>query len=264
MRLKPKTPRKVCLVGMGSDWSRCFTLGPSWELWGVNRLWRLFQSREEAERFTLWVEIHRPDIIATRTPDQLAWLELPHDFPIYVQDAGEGWPSAVTFPRQSIEEAFPRGDYHAGSFDWMMALALLLGATEITCCGVMLAHCEPRAARACLEYWIGLAEGRGVPVTMTEPTNIGKITAEVEVGGQYGFDHFNHYYPIGWMREQRQAEFRAAQATVDMHREWLEAARDLPAEFIGTSEDAERAANAVETGEAMRDAIEQHEREEED
>src|SRR6185295_10699110 len=80
------------------------------------------------------------------------------------------WPEGMLMNRRQFpyEELLrmPRGNYHCGTFDWLVAYAIYLGATEISIYGVglVLEPGEPISARACLEYWLGRAEGAGIKV----------------------------------------------------------------------------------------------------
>ena len=58
------------------------------------------------------------------------------------------------------------GRYHASSLDWMVAYALYRKVRTLVLCGIDLrpGNSEPIAARPCLEYWLGRAQGRGVAI----------------------------------------------------------------------------------------------------
>lgn len=70
------------------------------------------------------------------------------------------------FPYLSLTKMFARGAYHCGSFDWMIAFAISLGVERIDLHGIgmVLEPGEPISGRACLEYWCGIAEGRGIQI----------------------------------------------------------------------------------------------------
>lgn len=90
-----------------------------------------------------------------------AWRPIP----VYLPKPNKLVPKATVYPRKQVEALTPRGEYHAGSFDWLVALAILEGFTHIQITGVNFAlGGEPISARPCLEYWIGVAEGRGIKV----------------------------------------------------------------------------------------------------
>lgn len=107
---------------------------------------------------------------------ELDWLrEHPHT-PFYTMDV---WPisndvNQHLFPCKLMMYDFPRGRYHCGSFDWLIAFAIRMGAERIDLHGIgmVLEPGEPISARACLEYWCGLAEGRGITVTAAEDCDL--------------------------------------------------------------------------------------------
>jgi|SRR5882672_7868935 len=105
---------------------------------------------------------------------ELEWVKENPNVPFYV--IGGDWPEdyrATALPMARMEE-MPRGRYHCGSFDWMVAFATCLhvgfywgeSLTEIHLhnIGLCLEAGEPISARACLEYWCGYAEAMGIRI----------------------------------------------------------------------------------------------------
>ena len=126
--------------------------------------------------------------------------------PFYVADPWpEGWlPDQRIFPRDELSK-LPRGDYHCGSFDWLVAFVVYLNLcaaeltdyemnrhriTEISLHGISLAleHGEPISARACLEYWCGYAESCGIKVTTAEDCDLFFFFHLVKSRLVYGYD----------------------------------------------------------------------------
>lgn len=93
---------------------------------------------------------------------------VPHEepwrtIPVYLPKANTAVPAAAVYPKAKVEALTSHGTYHAGSFDWMVALAILEGFKHIRITGVNFANGgEPISARPCLEYWLGVAEGWGI------------------------------------------------------------------------------------------------------
>lgn len=91
--------------------------------------------------------------------------------PCYVLDRaewGELIPHPVQYPLDRLAAAGLNDAYFTSTFSYQMALALLDGFEAIGLWGVELFDGSPRerlVERACLEYWIGVAEGRGVTIT---------------------------------------------------------------------------------------------------
>lgn len=141
-----------------------------WEVWGLNAIYPNWGSHIAwARRFNLhlWAHLLRDWKGGLRA--EIGMAQLMPQVPLYVLDPWRpgALPNEKIFPREALAK-MPRGDYHAGSFDWLIAFALFLGAKEISLHGVGLSLDSPRdepiSARACLEYWIGVAEGKGVKV----------------------------------------------------------------------------------------------------
>lgn len=111
------------------------------------------------------------------------------DVPFYTSDEWPVLDNQVIFPRAELER-MPRGDYHCGSFDWLVAFAVLLGAKEIDLHGIglCLEAGEPISSRACLEYWCGYAAGKGIKVTCAPDCDIFHFYHLVKSNLVYGYD----------------------------------------------------------------------------
>jgi hypothetical protein len=138
------------------------------ELWGFNPPDVAMAQAAEAGKFSLWFELHRKadhlDRCRTWYPP---WLEgLASHMRVLVQEP-EDWPGTERFPKDAVLECATGRRYQTSSMDWLMRYALYVGASEVTFFGMSFnGDSEPDSARACLEYWIGVAEGRGVPVRL--------------------------------------------------------------------------------------------------
>lgn len=162
-------PRSVAIVGKA--WES--VLAPwgveGWELWGLNHS----EGYMPIEAFTRWFQLHPPRYLGRYARDSLqdlqeAWTR-PRGVRLYMERAYEKYPDSEPYPKEEVETLVHHGRYHTSSFDWMMALAVLEGFEEIS-----LFACEfytpppyngePISSRAALEYWSGVAEGRGAKV----------------------------------------------------------------------------------------------------
>lgn len=161
-----KKPLKVAIVGVASS---SMMLAPfdddSWEIWGCSNAWQTIP------RWDRWVEIHH---LQTRRNDasyagHYEWMQQQKK-PIYVQQAVPDIPASVTYPKDAVIAEV--GNLFTSSVDWMLALALHEGATEIGIYGVDMAMEAPGVKseyghqRPACYYYIGLATGRGVKVTI--------------------------------------------------------------------------------------------------
>jgi len=107
--------------------------------------------------------------------------------------------NTVKFPRKKIEALTTRGKYHQSSFDWMLCLAIHMKYKRVVLYGVDFGPwdgAEPMSGRACLEYWVGVAEERGVLVQVREPTSLFKTINYVRSDFAYGDPDFRHIYNL--------------------------------------------------------------------
>ena len=168
--------------------------GGDWEIWGLNAIRPRWADRLG---WTRWFNLHRWKHLkrdwAPGLRAEIAWAQAFPKVPFYVLDPWRkgALPNQVIFPKDKLL-AMPRGDYHAGSFDWLVAYAVLLGANHIALHGVGLAldslRDEPYSARACLEYWCGYAQGKGVLVTAAEDCELMAQYHLVKSNSLYGYD----------------------------------------------------------------------------
>ena len=146
---------------------------------------------------TRWFQLHPRDYLVKHwQPDywmHIMWLREECFMPVYVPDL-EQWddiPTAREYPKAEVEALTPHGDYHAGSFDWMVSLAILEEFEEIHIYGVNFGSGgEPLSALPCLQYWLGVAEGRGIKVHVEPPTDMYSIYYLTKTKRQYGWDWF--------------------------------------------------------------------------
>lgn len=160
---------KVAIVGAGAGkWLTPFD-DLSFEIWGLNSNWSVFRGM----RFTRWFELHTKEYLQEEWgghPDNehFKWLRSLRDgMVVYLQNVRVDWPDilpAVEFPQSRLAKLVPAfSEYHACSIDWMIALAIAEGFKEIHLYGVEQQHTsEPISSRACIEFWAGVAIGRGL------------------------------------------------------------------------------------------------------
>ena len=171
---KAPTPRRPPLAGLGRARKIAIIGGartirfvpwhdPTWELWS-HASCRDKCAREPDVLF----DIHPPELWKNPKnkwwdPTYYTWLQQNH-LPIYMQEHYPEVPASIRFPFEQMVTEFPRG-YMTNSLCYMVALALMEGVTHV---GIYGCHydssSEYAAQRGCAEYWLGLAEGRGVQV----------------------------------------------------------------------------------------------------
>jgi hypothetical protein len=151
-----------------------------------------------AYHFDRWFQLHTPAYMRRHWnkpdewPQHEEWLRREHPFPIYMQRRYKKYPSSVEFPREQVEELGPLGHYQLFTFSWLLAYAISEGFERIGLFGVDGGPGEPLGSRACLEYWIGFAHGRGIEVEVVG-ANLRAFKshhrADLYSDLVYGYDH---------------------------------------------------------------------------
>lgn len=155
---------KVAIIGTARGYDEAPYDDPSYECWGLNSLYNRLTPHQLA-RITRWFELHPyTENTRSRRPadhwDSLAALGKPV-YSFYEQ------PGITDVRILDVEKLAAVGRrYFACTMAYQIALALSEGATHIELYGISLAGTprEMLIERPCVEWWLGLAEGRGVQV----------------------------------------------------------------------------------------------------
>jgi len=137
---------------------------PGWEdtpvndgfIWGVNNT----HSLRDVDRI---IDIHVNRLNPTEEKDK-AHLEVlkENDIEAYMHSEIEGMPNVKRYPIEEIMKEF-NTDYFGSGIDYMIALAIYEGATEIHLYGVfMMKGGEYYHQKPSVEFWAGYAMGRGI------------------------------------------------------------------------------------------------------
>jgi len=188
--------KRIAIVGCSDTKNLAPYNDPSWQIWAMNNA---FGHIKKADA---WFEIHpikmvngnflrrkliRPGIFEWspefRGQEMTAYLKAiaALDCPVYMQQHWDIVPKSVAFPLKEIVGRF--GRYFTNSVSYMIALAILQGAKEIGCWGVdMSTGSEWGPQRPSCEYFLGIATGLGIKVTMPEQADLLKTRF------MYGFE----------------------------------------------------------------------------
>lgn len=169
-------PRKVAIVGYTHSNRDAPWDSDEWEIWGLNNL-HLWVGNT---RWDAWFDIHDDKTIEADT-QHVAWLREQHPFPIYTFNPRDEWPSSVRFPADEIKARF--GTYLTNSISWMVAYAITQvewavgDGAEIGIYGVDMAvggkdGGEYAFQRPSCEYFIGIARGMGIDVTIAPASDL--------------------------------------------------------------------------------------------
>jgi hypothetical protein len=100
----------------------------------------------------------------------LHWLKR-NTIPIYMHERYEGVPASIRYPRERVFEEFshiPRR-YFANTAAWMVALAIMEGATTIGLWGINYStESEYNRQRGSMEFWLGILAGMRVHVILPD------------------------------------------------------------------------------------------------
>jgi hypothetical protein len=159
-----------------------------WQKWSCNALYEAYPDESLIDStdaaafadahfpFHAWFQLHTPAYMRKHWntsyrewPAHEEWLRKEHPFPVYMQKKYKAYPSSVRFPKEKVETLHKLGRYQTFTFSWMLAFAIAEGADRIALFGVDADTGEPLAARACLEFWVGYALGRGIDVEVVTP-----------------------------------------------------------------------------------------------
>ena len=149
---------KVLLIGKGPGWKDAPMGG---ETWGVNDL----VCRRPVK---LTFEIHPIQRVLELRPREIEEINR-LGIPVITSHLHEALPNAVVFPLDVMPI-----QYFDNSIAYMIAYAIHKEATEIEMYGIaLLLGKEYSWERPSIEFWIGYAMGKGIKVTVHEPTTIG-------------------------------------------------------------------------------------------
>src|SRR3990172_8275522 len=173
--------KTVALVGMApTSCSLAPFNDPTVEVWGLNEA-HAFDWLKSWDR---WFQMHKPRDFTRDLDDHriyergyvkghYEWLKQDHGKPIYTQYVYPNIPDSVEYPlAEVVDRFFPlvrKGDekikYLTSTFTYLLAMALLEGFERIEIYGFeMGGGDEYIPQKACAEFWIGMAIGRGVEI----------------------------------------------------------------------------------------------------
>ena len=148
--------KRINIMGSGPGWRD--TPIDDGEIWGVNNTHLL----RNVDRI---IDVHSNRFDPDEMKDKAHMYFLNKKYvPTYLQNEVEGCPHVKKYPINEIRREF-KTDYFGSGIDYIIALAIHEGATEIHLYGVcMMTKSEYSHQKASVEFWLGYAMGRGIEV----------------------------------------------------------------------------------------------------
>jgi len=130
-------------------------------------IWSLQTAESFLTRYDRWFQIHSQKGIDLSVPTEENEFYRTCGVPVYVTQIDHCLPTGVMYPFAEIGYRFR--DYWTNTIAYMLALAIHEGFEEIHMWGVdMAAGSEYAQERPCVEFWLGLAAGRGITITVPD------------------------------------------------------------------------------------------------
>ena len=201
--IKP-TKKKVAIMGFADSRDMAPFKDESWEIWGLNSLFEMI----DMAHVTRWFEIHDIKLFSvdtnkeigfglTRTGQPYLQALTQLNCPVYMVEKYETIPNSIRYPLEDMITEFDpklrrlewsKPFSHSADLDWngyftntvsyMIALAIHDGYEEIGIYGVDMATSqggignEYAAQRPSCEYYIGVAQGKGIKVTIPDEADL--------------------------------------------------------------------------------------------
>ena len=220
-----KTRKRVALIGFAESWKEAPWNDENVEVWILNEFWKY------APRWDRCFEIHDAETLGVTKRNleegemkrHLEWLSQNHGTKrIYMRpEFCDGrFPNAEPLPLDDMCKRFRAGRYYTSTIAYMVALAIMEGYEWIGLYGIDLASdVEYVDQRPCAEYYIGIAEGRGIEIAF------GATAAICKAGHLYGYER-----PV----KERNPVYQA----VKQHRDKVNAEREKALAMLNTFDGA--------------------------
>jgi hypothetical protein len=181
------TPKrdKVAIVGFATS-SRDLAPfdDPEYEIWTLNQIYR------HVPRCTRHFDIHsyweEDNVEGT---DHRGWIR-ESGVPVYMMKTEPDLPTSVRYPIEDVIE-MAGIDYFTSTVAFEVGLAMLEGFKTIALYGIdLIVGTEYSEQKACLEFWLGLAHGKGIEVVIPDQS------ALLKQSHRYGYEREPDFGPL--------------------------------------------------------------------
>lgn len=168
--------KKIAIVGFAPSTRHLAPYNdPDWEIWVLNQ-YETILPQGGASNITRWFELHQRETVLTNHRDSSYLEKLQNStIPIMMCKKYDDIPMSEEYPLDDIIKTLGT-DYFTNSISYMVAYAIYVGATEIAMYGVDMAQDEEYAKeRPSVEYFVGYARAKGIPVYIPPESDICKV-----------------------------------------------------------------------------------------
>lgn len=161
--------KKIAIIGTTSSLVDAPYNDPEWEIWGLNGAY------DAIPRFDRWFDMHSIDVL--KKYHQSAYFD-------FLRKAGNKvimahqtpeLPEAQKFPAMELVDKY--GRYFTNTVAWLIAYAIEQNPSTIGLWGINMAmDTEYSIQRPSCEYFLGIAEGKGIDVIIPESSEIMKCS----------------------------------------------------------------------------------------
>lgn len=174
---------KVAIVGKARNTRHLAPFHkPEFDIWGINDVG--MEMPESDGRWDAWFQIHPMEDILRDMPAHVEWLAA-QDAPVYMRaDHTDTIPACIQYPLTEVLADFDDRRYLTSTAAIAVALAIYRGYKKIHLYGIEMANTASDPAngirgriaapdkygeqRSCLEFYLGIAIGRGIKVYLPE------------------------------------------------------------------------------------------------
>lgn len=165
--------KKVAIVAKGKEWVNTPFTDDNFELWSFNECYEKFG--EHTKYFDRWFEMNQLNTSVKLNEIHQNWLKNAQ-IPIYMLHQHDDIPQSISYPLSEVTKHF-NNYYFTCTVSYIIALAILEGFKEIHIIGInMLVDEEYMIQMPSVEFWLGVAIGRGIKV-VTQYSNLLKTPA---------------------------------------------------------------------------------------
>ena len=152
---------------------------PGVERWGINELYYMAGGKKRFAHCTRWFDLHHKAHIIGRKRNTWGRYQT-LDIPVYLWETFPDLPTSRVYPRAEVQRMFGGTRLFNSSLDWLIALALYEGFTEIELYAYRMGHPNYKHQVGTAQWWLQQCYKRGVKVTHLSPSVLAGVSKIVD------------------------------------------------------------------------------------